>query len=112
MAACVDHMPEYNSVRRWFSKINKKKHVIKRQKRRNFLVEAVLTNQLQFLGKLKTEMRHKQQERLLRWKIIQTRQAAERQAMESKIIEEINEEFREFDDFLAQLKQVKVPVQR
>lgn len=97
----------------WISKIKCKKITLKRQKRRNLFVQAILTNQLY---QAESELRRKQQQRLERWRSIQstwTRSNNSENTTNPTVWDTSNcEELISLDNFMSQLKHIKVPVVR
>lgn len=93
----------------WISKIRVKKFDFKCQKKRNLLVQAVLTNAL---ARAENELRQKQQERRLRWHNLMSKNAIDPEQCGSKVpstwdmqtYEEINSGI---DAFMNQLKTIK-----
>ncbi|KAF5308215.1 hypothetical protein FQR65_LT06395 [Abscondita terminalis] len=90
-----------------------KKMSLKRQKRKNLFVEAVLTNALY---KAESELKNKQQERLQRWRSIKidlTRVQYPENTTPAIVWN--NQTFEELDSlnqFMSKLKEIKFPVQR
>lgn len=93
----------------WITKVKCKKVNAKRQRRKNLLIEAVLSNAL---VKAEMELRHKQQERLKKWQQIKSmwncNNFSSQKMWDSKSCEELSS----LDDFMFQLKQVKCQIDR
>ncbi|KAJ8953056.1 hypothetical protein NQ314_007431, partial [Rhamnusium bicolor] len=97
----------------WISHIKVKKLNFKIHKRKNLFIEAVLNKAL---SKAETELRQKQEERRLRWQHLKSRWGVLQDCCDNtsinwdtKICEELN---NSLDNFMLQLKEVKVPIQR
>lgn len=95
----------------WITKVRCKKLNVKKQRRKNLHVEAVLANALM---KAETELRIKQQERLKRWQQIKTNysynvyNATMTVAFDTTSCEDLNS----LDSFMSQLKNVKSQLER
>ncbi|KAF2897093.1 hypothetical protein ILUMI_09074 [Ignelater luminosus] len=115
MAKSKDRKPlKTEEIADWISKIKRKKITLKRQKRKNLFVEAILTN---VLYQAETELKQKQQQRLQRWRSIQNTWT--RTSNNSGNTTDLTvwgpsncEELISLDNFMSQLKQIKVPVER
>lgn len=90
----------------WIHKVQNKQINCYRQKKRNLLVLAVLTNAL---SKANQELRKKQMERKTRWRqlLVSSSLDIHREAInsDSEICEDIN-------NFMLKLKEIKNPLER
>lgn len=102
----------------WISKIKFKKLNNKVQKRKNLFIEAVLSNAL---TRAEYELRRKQQERKLRWQTFKSKwmtidhNYCKDSNNSNKMVcddHQLYEELNSLDNFMLQLKDVKVPIQR
>lgn len=92
----------------WITKVRCKKLNVRRQRRKNLLVEAVLANALL---KAETELRTKQQERLRRWQQIKT--SYSNVCSRTKTIPwDACEDLNSLDSFMSELKNVKCQLDR
>lgn len=109
----VDNIGQTSQLVDWITKVRCKKSCAKRQRRKNLLVEAVLTNAL---FRAEMELRHKQQQRLQRWQQMKNNwclnynddDISKNSVWNTKTCEELNS----LDTFMSQLKTVKVPLER
>lgn len=95
----------------WIRLLKVKKNNFKCQKRKNLFVEAILNKAL---IQAKAELRQKQQERKLRWQNLQSSWSIDscdksNINLDPKVYEEINSSI---DEFMSQLKSIKVPIKR
>lgn len=90
----------------WISKVKVKQQNFKRQKRKNLLVEAVLSNALVTAENL---LRLKQQERRMRWQRVKPKLAEAPAILDTT---DYCEELNSLNDFMSKLNSIKAPVQR
>lgn len=95
-------IPENNThhITTWISKVKCKKMAVKRQRRTNLLVEAILSHAL---TRAQQDLQAQRRQRLERWKEIKDSLAAESKAA-------IDKDLISLDNFMSQLSQVKIPV--
>lgn len=105
-----------HELQQWMTKINGKRMRLRRQKQRNLFAEAILANAMASLARTQRELRSKQQERLLRWRLLRAQMQNSSSGSEagsrrftngSRAATEICEELRSLDEFMTQLKSVK-----
>lgn len=98
----------------WITKVRVKKNTVKRWRKKDLRVEAVLTNAL---AKAEMELRLKQRQRYLRWQRVKSElyKATNRddcsssyQQLDVKTCEDLSS----LDSFMSMLKEVKIPLQR
>lgn len=99
------------AISAWISKVKSKKRLLRRRKRKNFLIEAVLTNAL---CKAEIELKHKQQQRLQRWRTFQSKLRKNLENNTTPAVWDTGtcEELNSFDQFMSQLKEIKFPLDR
>lgn len=107
-ALLVDNPTPHSNVQQWLNKVNCKRMRLKQQKQRNLFVEVLLNNTVKSLARLQNEIKSKQQDRLLRWKLMQATLMAQQRDARSDKMEEDCEELRSFDAFMKELNNVKV----
>nr|XP_015837034.1 PREDICTED: uncharacterized protein LOC107398208 [Tribolium castaneum] len=95
-----------NSLCDWISKVKFKKTNCKLQKRRNLLVQAVLSSAL---SRAETELKMKQQERRLKWEFIKAKTAQKIDSSsdvrwDDTVCQEVNSSL---DQFMSQMKLVQ-----
>lgn len=93
----------------WIGLLKIKKNSVKYQKRKNLFIEAVLNKAL---SKAECELRHKQQERKLKWQHLRSAWLLDDKTqinLDSKVCEELNSSL---DEFMLGLKTINVSVQR
>lgn len=96
----------------WITKVRCKKISVKNQRRKNLLVQAVLSNALM---QAELELRRKQQQRFQRWQQLKNNWCSNSYNNSvpcSKNIWSSCEEITSLDHFLSQLKSVKAPLER
>lgn len=109
MGAILNEKPinvKTSELNHWIYKVKVKQQNLKRQKRKNLFVEAVLTNALISAQKL---LRLKQQERRRRWEWVRLKKTET-----PAILDATNycEELNSLNDFMSKLNAIKAPVQR
>ena len=99
------------SINDWISKIKTKKMSLKRQRRKNLFMEAILTNTLY---QAEVELKSKQQQRLQRWRSIKAAVTRIEYPDNSSSISDSTscEELDSLNQFMSQLKQIKSLVER
>lgn len=101
----IENLGHTDQLVDWITKIKCKKNITRRQKRKNLFVEAVLTYTL---TKAEVELRHKQQERMRKWKQIKTTLCNHSETEPApKLHIRDCEELHSLENFMSQLKQVK-----
>lgn len=95
----------------WIGLLKIKKYNFKCQKRKNFLIQAVLNKAL---SQAETELRHKQQERKLRWRHLWSSWSLancdkSQINLDPKVCEELNDSL---DEFMSHLKSIRVHMER
>lgn len=112
--AVVNHKTvQSESINDWIFKVKRKKLSLKRQRRKNLFVEAILTNALY---KAELQLKSKQQQRLQRWRSIKTSltriQYPENTPSQIVWDNQTLEELDSLNQFMSKLKEIKLPVQR
>ncbi|KAB0804271.1 hypothetical protein PPYR_01241 [Photinus pyralis] len=98
------------SINDWISKVKCKKMSLKRQKRKNLFMEAILTHALY---KAEIELKSKQQQRLQRWRSIKANVTHVDFRNQSSPVHVLDcEELYSLNQFMSQLKDIKFPVER
>ncbi|KAK9704617.1 hypothetical protein QE152_g27768 [Popillia japonica] len=104
--------PKTADLTNWINKFKTKKIYLKRQKRKDLFIEAVLTYAL---SRAENELRHKQQLRRQKWQTLKTtwepinnQDDAKRPVWDIKIYEDLDS----LDHFLTEIDQIKIPLQR
>lgn len=95
----------------WIGLLKVKKNNFKCQKRKNLFIEAILNKAL---AQAETELRHKQQERKLRWQHLRTSWSIDSCDksiinLDPKVYGELN---NSLDEFMSQLKSINVHFKR
>ena len=107
MGCSVGHKEStVNSLCDWINKVKFKKTNCKQRKRRNLLVQAVLSSAL---SRAEHELKMKQQERRLRWELIKAKvtekvDCSKDVRWDESVCEEIN---TSLDHFMSQMKLVQ-----
>lgn len=95
----------------WIGLLKVKKNNFKYQRRKNLFIEAILN---EAICQAQTELRHKQQERKLRWQHLRSSLCIDscdnsQINLDSKDYEELN---NSLDQFMLELKSINVTIQR
>ncbi|KAK5647806.1 hypothetical protein RI129_002698 [Pyrocoelia pectoralis] len=101
------------SINDWICKVKSKKMSLRRQKRKNLFMEAILTHAL---SKAEVQLKCKQQQRLQRWRSIKAtvthiefpNKSASAIILDNRTCEELDS----LNQFMSQLKDIKFPVER
>lgn len=107
---------------KWILRVRSKKMMCRRNRRRNFRVEAVLTHAL---CQAETELREKQINRVLRWQQLKLKLQEKRRTMDDDEGGDgdikrlccwedqlLCPELSSFDDFMSKVNEIKAPLQR
>lgn len=107
MASCRRNFTKPTDLPGWISKIRRKKANFKCQKRRNLRTEAILAYAL---GRAQNDLRHRQQERKIKWQKMMEAHACLPQnddkveTSDAQLFEDIH---AEIDEFMNKLKTCK-----
>lgn len=103
----ADKESTVNSLCDWINKVKFKKSNVKLQRRRNLLVQAVLSSAL---NRAEYELRRKQQERRLKWELLRPKIQEETDKSEPVRWNEgvCKEIINSLDEFMSQLRCVQL----
>lgn len=97
----------------WINKFKVKKTNLKRQRRKDLFVEAVITYALY---RAESELRHKQRLRKQKWQTLKSTWKPSNAQADSHIApiwdSKTREDLNSIDNFLTEINRIKVPLQR
>lgn len=119
----VDQPSHTEQLANWINRIRTKKISCKRNRKRNLRVEAVLTS---VLSKAELELRNKQMSRIVRWQQMRQRMYEIQRFKDGGHLgkdfqngdsyefnlEKVVPELSSFNTFMAELNEIKAPLQR